>query len=67
MSASGITLATGSARPFTLPLLDKSNQPVDLTIGTWRADLYIMSIPGASSSPLRSTFHFSRDWYSSVV
>jgi hypothetical protein len=51
MSASGITLAAGSARPFTLSLLDKSNQPVDLTSGTWRADLYIIEYPGASSSP----------------
>jgi hypothetical protein len=51
MSASGITLAAGSGRTFTLPLLDKSNQPVDLTIGTWRADLYIIEYPGALSSP----------------
>ena len=51
MSASGITLAAGSGRPFTLSLLDKFNQPVDFATGTWRADLTIIEYPGALSSP----------------
>lgn len=50
-AASGITLAIGSGRPFTLALLDKLNQPVDLTTGTWRADLFIIEYPGALSTP----------------
>lgn len=50
MSA-GITLARGSGRPFTLSLLDKFNGSVDFTVGTWRADLYIVEYPGAEGTP----------------
>lgn len=46
-----ITLAAGSARPFTLSLLDKFNAPVDFGTGTWRADLSIVEYPGDLSSP----------------
>lgn len=44
-------MATGSARPFTLSLLDKFNGAVDFGIGTWRADLVIIEYPGALGTP----------------
>lgn len=51
MSSSGITLASGSGTPFTLSLLDKLNQPVDFSTGTWRVDLTIVEYPGDLTSP----------------
>lgn len=51
MSSSGITLAAGSGRPFTLSLLDKFNGTVDFSTGTWRADLTIVEYPGDPSAP----------------
>lgn len=50
MSA-GITLAVGSGRALTLSLLDKLNGPVDFSVGSWRADLYIVEYPGAVGLP----------------
>ena len=51
MSSSEIVLAPGSSRPLTLSLLDKNNQPVDFSTGTWRGDLYIVEYPGATGAP----------------
>lgn len=44
-------MAKGSARPFTLSLLDKLNATVDFSVGTWRADLLIVEYPGAVGTP----------------
>jgi hypothetical protein len=46
MSYSEIVLAPGSSKPLTRSLLDKDNQPIDFSTGTWRADLYIIEYPG---------------------
>lgn len=51
MSGSEIVIAPGSGRPLTRSLLDKNNQPIDFTVGTWRADLTIIEYPGASGVP----------------
>lgn len=51
MSGSEIVLAAGSGRPLTRSLLDKNNQPIDFSVGTWRADLTIVEYPGASGLP----------------
>jgi hypothetical protein len=51
MSGTEIIIAPGSGRPLTRSLLDKNNQPVDFTTGTWRADLFIVEYPGASGTP----------------
>ena len=44
-----IVLAPGSSRTLTRSLLDKNNQPVDFTVGTWRADLIIVEYPDAEA------------------
>lgn len=51
MSGSEIVLAAGSGRPLTRSLLDKNNQPIDFSTGTWRADLVIVEYPGATGQP----------------
>lgn len=51
MAYSEIVLAPGSGRPLTRSLLDSNNQPVDFTVGTWRADLFIVEYPGAPGTP----------------
>lgn len=51
MSSSEIVLAPGSSRAVTSSLLDKDNQPVDFSTGSWRADLHIVEYPGAEGSP----------------
>lgn len=51
MSGTEIVIAPGSGRPLTRSLLDKNNQPIDFTIGTWRADLFIIEYPGATGPP----------------
>lgn len=48
MSGTEIVIAPGSGRPLTRSLLDKNNQPIDFTIGTWRADLVIIEYPGST-------------------
>lgn len=49
--SSEIVLPVGSGRPLTRSLLDKNNQAIDFTVGTWRADLLIVEYPGAIGSP----------------
>ena len=51
MSYSELVLVPGSGRPLTLSLLDKNNQPIDFTTGTWRADLFIVEYPGSDGVP----------------
>ena len=34
-----------------MSLLDKLNQPIDFSVGSWRADLYIVEYPGDESAP----------------
>lgn len=50
MSGSEIVMARGSGRPLTRSLLDKNNQTIDFTVGTWRVDLVIVEYPGASGT-----------------
>ena len=51
MSYSEIVLAPGSGKTVTRSLLDKDNQPIDFSSGTWRADLFIVEYPGADGVP----------------
>ena len=50
MGYSEIVLAPGSGKQLTRSLLDKNIQPIDFTVGTWRADLTIIEYPGADSA-----------------
>lgn len=49
MTYSEIVLAPGSGKPLTRLLLDKDNQPLDFSTGTWRADLTIIEYPSVGS------------------
>ena len=60
MSYSEIVLAPGSSKPLTRSLLDKNNQPIDFTVGTWRADLVIIEYPGVDS-PVFATLSTTAD------
>ena len=51
MSVSEIVIAPGSGRSLTRSLLDKDNQPIDFTTGSWQADLVIIEYPGATGTP----------------
>ena len=53
MSGSEIVLATGSSKPLTRSLLDENNQPIDFSVGTWRADLHIIEYPDPLSPVFR--------------
>ena len=44
-----IVLAPGSSKALTRSLLNKNNEPVDFTVGTWRADLFIVEYPDAQA------------------
>lgn len=49
MNYSELVLAAGSGKVLTRSLLDKDNQPIDFTVGTWRGDLVIIEYPEPDS------------------
>jgi hypothetical protein len=53
VSGSEIVIAPGSGKALTRSLLDKNNQPVDFSVGTWRADLFIIEYPGDQGIPFQ--------------
>lgn len=51
MSYTEITFAPGSSRPVIVDLVDGDGNPIDFTVGSWSADLTIVTYPGYVGTP----------------